>query len=78
MTVKLAIVMDPISAIKYKKDSSLAMLWAAKAKGWQLHYLEMSDLYCENGVAYGNAAPLTVFEDEARWFELGEAKKTPA
>ena len=40
MTIRLGIVMDPIHHINYKKDSSLAMLWAAQDLGWELFYLE--------------------------------------
>ena len=53
MTIKLGIVMDPIAAISYKKDSSLAMLLAAQKRGWQLFYMEQGDLFQENGVAQG-------------------------
>ena len=40
MTIRLGIVMDPIASINYKKDSSLAMLWAAQDKGWDLFYMD--------------------------------------
>lgn len=45
MSVRLGIVMDPIASISYKKDSSLAMLLAAQARGWSLFYMEQQDLY---------------------------------
>ena len=45
MSVRLGIVMDPIAQISYKKDSSLAMLLAAQARGWSLFYMEQKDLY---------------------------------
>ena len=38
MSRRIGIVMDPISAITIKKDSSFAMLLAAQAKGWSLFY----------------------------------------
>lgn len=71
MTIKLAVVMDPIASIHYKKDTTLAMLWEAQSRNWQISYLEQQDLYVEDGVAYGKARPLTVFEDPNHWFELG-------
>ena len=37
--IQLGIVMDPISAINIKKDSSFAMLLAAQAKGWASYYM---------------------------------------
>ena len=36
MSIRLGIVMDPIASIAFKKDSSLAMLLAAQARGWSL------------------------------------------
>ena len=33
MSIQLAVVMDPIEKIKYIKDSTLAMLWAASDRG---------------------------------------------
>lgn len=70
MTIKLAIVMDAISTINYKKDSSLAMLWAAADKGWSLYYLTLSDLYLENGIAKGQAAELTVARNPEQFYQL--------
>jgi glutathione synthase len=69
---RLAVVMDPIDEIKFEKDSTLAMLLAAQARGWSLLYLEQKDLSLRDGVALGRARPLRVFKDPARWFELGE------
>lgn len=60
MTLKLGIVMDPIADINIKKDSSFAMLLEAQKRGYELYYLEMSDLYLLDGRAYGTAKTLTV------------------
>jgi glutathione synthase len=72
MTVKLGVVMDPIASINYKKDTTLAMLWAAQARDWQLFYIEQADLYLEQGVARARIAQLTVFRDPDHWFELND------
>jgi glutathione synthase len=69
---RIAVVMDPIDAIKFEKDTTLAMLFAAQARGWELLYLEQRDLSMRDGVALGRARPLRVFKDPARWHELGE------
>jgi len=71
MTIKLGVVMDPIAAINYKKDSTLAMLWAAGERNWQLFYMEQTDLYLEQGVAAASMAPLTVSRDADNWYQLG-------
>ncbi|WP_232023943.1 glutathione synthase [Sulfurivermis fontis] len=73
----LGVVMDPIGAIHYKKDSTLAMLLAAQSRGWQLRYFELADLYLRDGTAYGRSRPLRVYADPQGWFELGEAEDMP-
>ena len=75
--VRLGVVMDPIEDIKPQKDSTLAMLIAAQKKGWELHYLEMRDLYLRDGVPMGKLAPLEVHSDLKRWFSRGEAVVRP-
>lgn len=77
MSIRIGIVMDPISAIHYKKDSSLAMLLAARQRGWELSYMEPQDIYLQNGQAMGSMRPLQVFADPQRWYELGEAQLLP-
>jgi glutathione synthase len=72
MTIKVGVVMDPIEQITYKKDSSLAMLWAAQRKGWELHYMEQQHLFLRDGKVKGQMAPLKVAMDPDNWFERGE------
>jgi glutathione synthase len=69
MSIKLGIVMDPIDDINYKKDSSLAMLWAAQQKGWALFYMEQSDLYSRDGDVRARMAPISVDMNPDKWFE---------
>ena len=71
--VKLGVVMDPIATINVKKDSTFAMLLAAQARGWQIHYMEMNDLSVTDGVAYGNTRLLTVNDSPDNWFTFGGA-----
>jgi glutathione synthase len=76
MTVKLGVVMDPIADINYKKDTTMAMLWAAQARDWQLFYMEQADLYLDQGTARANMAPLQVFRNPNDWFALEEYRDT--
>src|ERR1700761_6583383 len=71
---RLGVVMDPIDTIKYAKDSTLAMLLAAQARGFELVYLEQHDLSLRDGVAFGRTRALTVRADANDWFTLGEPK----
>ena len=70
---RLAVVMDPIAQITYAKDSTLAMLIAAQARGFELSYLEQRDLALRDGVARARVRPLTVRADPLSWATLGEA-----
>ncbi|AWT12468.1 glutathione synthase [Stutzerimonas frequens] len=72
MTVRVGIIMDPIAQIAFKKDSSLAMLLAAQARGWTLFYMEQRDLYQLGDQARARICPLRVFNDPQKWFETGD------
>ncbi len=77
MTIRLGVVMDSIGSIHYAKDSTLAMLWEAEARGWELYYFEQKDLLLRDGVPYGHAARLQVYRDANRWFSLQEKIRMP-
>ncbi len=77
MSLRLGIVMDPITSISFKKDSSLAMLLAAQARGWSLFYMEQQDLYQVRGQARARMRPLKVFHDPQHWFALEDEQDTP-
>ncbi|TDB48664.1 glutathione synthase [Photorhabdus khanii] len=68
--IKLGIVMDPISSIKIKKDTSFAMLLEAQRRGWELHYMEMSDLYLHQGEARARTHLLQVENNPQQWYQF--------
>lgn len=70
--MKLGIIMDPIAEISIRKDSSFAMLLAAQALGWDIHYMEMPDLYIDGGKASARMRRLSVADHPSRWFEFKE------
>jgi glutathione synthase len=69
--IQLGIVMDPITSINIKKDSSFAMLLQAQQRGYDIHYMQMSDLYLLEGQARARSRMLTVMEDAASWHQFG-------
>ena len=77
MTIRLGIVMDPISGIAYKKDTSLALLNAAQSLGAELWYMEQSGLSVQNGRAFGLMAPLNVQMNPDYWYDLGDFQDQP-
>jgi glutathione synthase len=72
--VRVVVVMDPIEAIKPAKDSTLAILLAAQARGCELFYAELKDLWLRDGIAYARLAPLEVFNDMKGWFKRGPTR----
>lgn len=74
MTIRLGVVMDPIEQINYKKDSTLAMLWAAGDRGWHIDYMTLPDLYLDAGKARARVRQVTVFRDPENFYELGEER----
>ncbi|NKI75362.1 glutathione synthase [Dickeya sp. CFBP 2040] len=68
--IKLGIVMDPISSINIKKDTSFAMLQEAQRRVWELHYMEMGDLYLHLGEARATTRTLSVQYDYNRWYDV--------
>ncbi len=64
--------MDPINGITIKKDSSFAMLLAAQKRGWDIHYMELKDLFTINDIPMANMRSLQVEENPKQWFTLAD------
>ncbi len=74
MALSIGVLMDPIGAVRVKKDSTLAMLLEAQRRGHRLWYCTQGDLALRGGEAWARLAPLSVRDDPAGWFELGPAQ----
>ncbi len=70
---RLGVVMDPIERINPKKDSTLAMLVAAKERGWPIVYFEQHDISIRDGAALGRGRYVDVRDDTSSWCTLGES-----
>ncbi len=70
MTIQLGVVMDPIEAITIKKDTTFAMLLAAQARDWDIHYMEPRDLYKRDEGVFARTRSLSVNDDPSAWFTL--------
>ncbi len=77
MIFKLGVVMDPIESITFHKDSTLAMLLEAQARGWELYYMEQADLFLRDGEAHARTRRLKVAANPKHWFEFGAEAAAP-
>ena len=73
MGLRIGVLMDPISSINTKKDTTLGLLRAATDAGHELIYLEQQDLFIKAGETFANLRPLEVFESDDDWYALSES-----
>ncbi len=69
--------MDPVQGININKDSSFAMLLAAQKKGWNIYYMEMSDLFLEQGQPKARLRKIHLIKDEQKWYEFSTDETQP-
>ena len=72
--MKLGVIMDPISGINIKKDTTFAMMLAAQKRGLEIYYMEQRDLSVLDGNAYTSTSRITVIDDPDNWYELGDSR----
>ncbi|QKQ24643.1 glutathione synthase [Candidatus Ruthia endofausta] len=67
--IKIAVLMDDISTINPKKDSSLAMMLEASKRGWKIYSFDTADLFTQDGLVFADCAKTTVSNNFNHWFE---------
>lgn len=77
MTLNVAVVMDPIGKLKIGKDSSFAMMLEAQRRGHHLHYVQPGSLAIAAAQAVATLARVTVRDNPADWFSLGQLQTVP-
>jgi glutathione synthase len=75
--MKIAFHLDPIHKLKAYKDSSVAMMRAAQARGHQLFAIEPGNVFSSRGVVQANAMPIAVSDDDHDWYEIYEKRAQP-
>lgn len=84
---RIAFVMDPLPSLSLKKDSTLAMIRAARRRDWDIYFVGQGDLVLRQGDphAFLHALELTgTFAEtldpadvEGSFYELGDGVETP-
>lgn len=72
--MKLAIILDPLESIKTYKDSTYAVMRAARARGHELYVMEQHEVVLRDGAVTGFVRKLDLVDDALRWYTL----ETPA
>ena len=70
--LNILVIMDPIETVNYKKDSTLAMMWAASDRGHTLGYCQIHDLWLDQGALKVDAQSVTVRRDSNDFYSLGD------
>ena len=74
--MRLAFVVDPLDRLKAYKDSSIAMMRAARDRGHEIHALEAREMMVLDGAVQANVRALEVGDDDHDWFKVkGEARQ---
>lgn len=69
--------MDAIDRININKDTSFAMMLEAQARGWEIHYMQLSDLYLRDGAAHAQTQQVTVQRDQVHWYSVVSEQNLP-
>ena len=68
--MKLAFVVDPLDHLKAYKDSSIAMMRTAAARGHEIHALEAREMVVLEGAVRARVRRLAVSDDDAAWHRV--------
>ncbi len=75
--LKIAFIVDPLEKLKAYKDSSIAMMRAAAARGHAVWAIQRPALSWGDGAVSARAVPLSLFADDHDWYRAGEAEQLP-
>lgn len=78
MTRKLAFLMDPPEAINPKKDSTLAMMEAAQARGWEVSWATQAGLHAAGGQVWLEHSRVAIGESADGWHRAQPPETSPA
>ncbi len=65
-------IIDPPATLKAYKDTSIAMMRAAQARGHAIHICEQPGIAWREGTVSACVTPITLRDDDADWYRAGE------
>ena len=69
--MKLLFILDALEELKAYKDTSVAMMRAAQARGHRIFSCEQGDLYSK-GRVYSHAVRLSLTDNDEDWYRAHE------
>ena len=72
--MKLLFILDPLASLKSYKDTSLAIMREAAARGHTLYVCEQHDVFLRNEIVKINAAEFS-FSASDNWYQLGKLQE---
>ena len=75
--LKLAFILDPLAGLKPYKDSSVAMMRAAAARGHEVWTIQRPALTWREGVVAAHALPITLLAGGQPWYQAGAGQSLP-
>lgn len=75
--IKAGFVMLQIDDINVAKDTSLALLLAAQDKNWRVDFIQVKNLWIDQGTPGANVNRIKVWDDVNKWCELEAARRVP-
>jgi glutathione synthase len=66
----IAFIMDPLSSLNPKKDTTMLIIEAAQKRNWHMHAIMMQDLFVENAIPMANTQEIVVDRKKAPFFEI--------
>jgi len=70
MTLKIAAIIDPLSSLNFKKDSTIALLMEAQSRSYEIFGIEQGDLFYENNLAQAKSKKIQLKNDPHDWVTI--------
>ncbi len=74
MSLKLGVLMDPITSINPPKDTTFAIMLEAQRRGWEISVFEQKDLFLLNGKVSARSDQVKLYDNSEHWFDITDEK----
>ena len=75
--MKIAIILDPLSSLKVKKDSTVAIMAEAASRGHDIHVMMQETVMWKSGRVIGENLRLTLTGEKDHWYRAAPPVETP-